>query len=97
MSRQPAQVFHPGEYIEDELEARGWTVSQLADMTQQTEIFFNEIINGTRGISTETSEKLAKAFGTSSQLWKNLDAAYNSSVELTKPSDCEPEITDEEN
>jgi len=86
MKRQPAQVFHPGEYIEDELIARDWTVGKLADEMKISEWYLNQIINGNRGIARFTAVKLSIAFGTSIELWVNLQAAYDSSVELTKPS-----------
>ena len=30
MTRNPAEVFPPGEFVREELEARGWTQTDLA-------------------------------------------------------------------
>jgi HTH-type transcriptional regulator / antitoxin HigA len=74
--RKPAEVFPPGEFIKDELEARGWTQSDLAEITGCSERLISEIITGKRSITPETAKALGEAFGTSPQLWLNLDAAY---------------------
>jgi len=74
--RKAAEVFPPGEFIRDELEARGWTQTELAEILGRPVRLVNEIIAGKRGISSETAKGLADAFGTSAQFWMNLDSAY---------------------
>ena len=32
MSNHPAHAFPPGEYLRDELEERGWTVTEFAEI-----------------------------------------------------------------
>lgn len=75
-NKAPAQAFSPGEFLRDELEARGWTQTEFAEIIGRPPRVVNEIIGGKRGISPETAHELAAAFGTSAQLWMNLDAAY---------------------
>jgi len=41
----------------------------------------NEIVHGTRRISADTALRLARYFGTSEQLWMNLQARYDLEVE----------------
>ena len=74
--RKPAEVFPPGETIRDELEARGWTQMDLAEILGVSITGINEILNDRRGITAETAKGLAEAFGTSAQSWLNLDARY---------------------
>ena len=75
-NRKPAEVFPPGEFIRDELAERGWTQSDLAKIMGRPLPAINGIINGTRSVTTETAIELASAFGTSPELWLNLETAY---------------------
>lgn len=73
---RPAVVFPPGEFLRDELEARGWTQLEFAEIIGRPPRLVNEIIAGKRGISPDTANELAAALGTSSQFWMNLETAY---------------------
>jgi HTH-type transcriptional regulator / antitoxin HigA len=74
--RGPAETFSPGEYLRDELDARGWTQIDLAAILGRPLRLVSDVILGKRGITPETATGLAKALGTSAELWLNLDAAY---------------------
>lgn len=75
--RRPAEVFHPGEYLLDELNARGWTQTEFAEIINRPIRLVNEIINGKRGISAETAREFSAALETSAEFWMNLDTAYH--------------------
>ena len=72
----PAEAFHPGEFLRDEMEARGWTQTEFAEMIRRPPRLVNEIIAGKRAISPETARDFSEAFGTSAQLWMNLETAW---------------------
>ncbi len=74
----PAEVFPPGEFIRDELEARGWTQEEFADILGRPLQTVNQIINGKKEITAETARAIAEAFGTSAELWLNLQSAPRS-------------------
>ena len=74
--RIPAEVFPPGEFIKEELEAREWTQADLAEILGRPPRLVSEIINGKRAISPETAQGLGEAFGTGAQFWMNLESAY---------------------
>lgn len=78
MKRQarPAEVFPPGDFIREELEERGWTQKDLAEVLGRPPQAVNQIIKGTKRVTPETAVELAQAFGTSPELWLNLEAAY---------------------
>src|SRR5437899_4726898 len=85
---RPAEVFPPGEFIKDELEERGWTQADLAEIVGRPLPAINQIINGARAITPETAIELAQAFGTSAELWLNLETAYQlSKVQSTERSE----------
>lgn len=72
----PAQPFPPGEYLQDEMEARGWTIDDLAEVTGISKRQIINILKGKSGISPESATAFAEAFGQSAQTWMNLQAAY---------------------
>lgn len=78
--RRPVEVFPPGEFIREELESRGWTQDDLAEILGRPLRLVNEIITGKRGITPETAKGLGEAFGTSAQLWMNLESGYRLSL-----------------
>ena len=75
-SRVPAEVFPPGDFIKEELEAREWTQTDLAEILGRPQRLVSEIINGKRAVSPETAKGLGEAFGTGAQFWMNLESAY---------------------
>jgi HTH-type transcriptional regulator/antitoxin HigA len=77
MTPQNPEAFSPGEYISEELEARGWSQLDLAEILGRPPQAVNEIIKAKRAISPETARGLGEAFGTSAQMWMNLQSAYD--------------------
>jgi HTH-type transcriptional regulator/antitoxin HigA len=74
--RVPAEVFPPGEFLRDELEARGWTQTEFAEILGRPVRLVNEILVGKRGITPQTAQEIAAALGTTPELWLNLETAY---------------------
>jgi HTH-type transcriptional regulator/antitoxin HigA len=72
----PAEVFSPGEFLSEELEARGWSQQELAEILGRPANAVSQIINGKRAITPATAKELAAALGTSPMLWMSLDASY---------------------
>ena len=73
---RPAEVFPPGEYLKDELDERGWTVTEFAEIIGRPIQAVSEIINGKKEITTETAIAFAQALGTSPELWLNLQTNF---------------------
>jgi HTH-type transcriptional regulator/antitoxin HigA len=72
----PAEIFPPGEYLKDALEAHGWSQTEFAEIIGRPTRVVNEIIAAKRSISPETAHELAAALDTSAQYWLNLESAY---------------------
>jgi len=72
----PARVPAPGRIIRRELEARGWTQKDLAHIMGRPEQTISQIVRGRKRVTPETALELASAFGTSADLWLNLEANY---------------------
>jgi HTH-type transcriptional regulator/antitoxin HigA len=76
-NRTPAEVFPPGEFIREELEARGWTERDLAGILDMPVGQIDELVTGNQRITLETAHGLSSAFGDGDpHYWMNLDAAY---------------------
>jgi HTH-type transcriptional regulator / antitoxin HigA len=78
-----AEVSHPGEFIKEELEARGWTNADLAEIMGRHPNQISLIVRGDQDITPETAKQLSAAFGTSAQLWLNLQSTFNLSKSET--------------
>jgi len=75
IKRQPT---HPGKILrEDFLLPMSLSQTELAQMLNTTFRTVNEILNEKRGISPEMAVRLARFFGTSEELWLNLQDQYD--------------------
>lgn len=76
-------VASPGYFISEELKARGWSVRDLAHR-MGGDAGENELVVGLLMhvedrnllLDAETAAQLGKAFGTSAELWTNLDRSW---------------------
>ncbi len=65
-------AVHPGDILREMLDERGTSQSDLARRLGTDVARINEICRRRRGISAEMAVLLAKAFGTSPELWLSL-------------------------
>lgn len=73
-------IFHPGEYLADELEARGWTQKKFAEVIQKSPAEVNHLITGRRNLNADWAMRISVAFGTSPDLWIRLQNKYDFQV-----------------
>ncbi|MEA1305327.1 HigA family addiction module antitoxin [Actinomyces oris] len=74
--------IHSGEVLmEDFIEGFGITQNKLATAIGVPPRRINEIVHGKRGITADTAVRLAKYFGTSAELWMNLQSHYELRLE----------------
>jgi len=74
--RQIAEAFPPGEFIREELEARGWNQQDLADILGRTPTVVSQILTGKREITPELAKLLGDAFDVDPQFFMNLESSY---------------------
>lgn len=78
---QKIAPIHPGEVLmEDFIEGFGITQRRLAISIGVPPRRINEIVHGKRSVTADTALRLAKYFGTSAQLWLNLQTRYDLDV-----------------
>jgi len=69
---------HPGETLKEEyLVPLGMSVNALARELGIGAARLNEIVLGRRGVSADTALRLARYFGSTPELWLNLQAFYD--------------------
>jgi len=73
---RPAEVFPPGDYLRDELEARSWSVTDFAQIIARPVQLVSEILNNRKEITAQTATEIAAALGTTPEVWLNLQNAY---------------------
>ena len=67
---------HPGEVLRDELDELGLSANALSKALGVPVNRVTMILNGQRGVSADTALRLARYFGTTPQLWLNLQTAW---------------------
>ncbi len=72
-----AWVKHPGYYIKEEMEERGWSQRDLAFILGVSEQAINPILNGKRGISPEMAKVLGEGFDVPAEFFAKLQQAYD--------------------
>jgi addiction module HigA family antidote len=72
--------IHPGEHLKEFMDDSGLTMNQLAKALHVSPNRITAIVHGTRGITAETAMRLARYFGTSVQMWMNMQAHYEMEV-----------------
>lgn len=83
-NRVPAETFPPGQFVQEELDARGWDTRELAvrmggDNIDRNQCSVELLIyapNKEMILDDDTASRLARAFGTSVEYWGNLDRAW---------------------
>ena len=68
--------IHPGEILAGELTELGMSAAALARTLHVPTSRITDIVNGRRGITTDTALRLGQWLGTGPELWLNLQQAY---------------------
>lgn len=67
---------HPGEILGEEIEKLGLSANALAKALDVPTNRVTAILKGQRGVTADTALRLARYFGTTPQLWQNLQKAF---------------------
>ena len=67
---------HPGKILRNELDELGLSANALAQALGVPVNRITMILNGQRGVSADTALRLARYFGTTPQLWMNLQKSW---------------------
>jgi HTH-type transcriptional regulator/antitoxin HigA len=70
---RPDYAVCPGETIQEQLDARGWTQRDLGDRMNRPYEQVNRLIKGKLRLTVETAVQLGRVLGPSPQFWLILD------------------------
>ena len=74
---RPRRPVHPGELLLEEfLRPMGVSQRQFAVKLGWTTARLNELVKGKRGVTADAALDLAKALGTSPEIWMNLQTTW---------------------
>lgn len=80
-------IMHPGHYVKEEMDERGWSQRDLAFILGCSEQAINPILNGKRSISPEMAKAFGLAFDVAPEFFANLQQAYDlSQARMPDPS-----------
>jgi HTH-type transcriptional regulator/antitoxin HigA len=88
MDEMRGYIDHPGSYIREELEERGWSQRDLAYILGRREESVNLIISGKRRISVDMAKALEEAFDVPAEFFINLQNVYD----LSRTKEPDPGI-----
>ncbi|HEY4195392.1 MAG TPA: HigA family addiction module antitoxin [Mucilaginibacter sp.] len=78
MLRQKMPPVHPGEILKEiYLDPLGITITALANNVGVARKTVSQLINGHMGVSAEMALRLGKAFGTTPELWLNMQRNFD--------------------
>ncbi|ROS38496.1 HigA family addiction module antitoxin [Amycolatopsis thermoflava] len=77
MNAGPAEAFPVGEHLMEELDARGWTQAEFAEILGRPPQAISEIVSGRKEITRDSAAQIAAALGTSPQYWLNLQDQFH--------------------
>lgn len=80
---RPYKAVPPGEILKDELDARGWSRGDFAEIIGRPLQAVNEILKGKKAIKPETAVLFSRALGTTPEFWLSLESAYR--LDLLRP------------
>ena len=74
--RNGMRPVHPGEILREEMDTLGLSANALSRALGVPVNRITLILNGRRGVSADTALRLARFFGTTPQLWMNLQKTW---------------------
>ncbi len=85
---------HPGEILREEMEVRDLSANALSKALNVPVNRITLIINGQRGVSADTALRLSRLFGTTPNLWINLQKTWElRQAEIAKGAEIAEQVT----
>ena len=77
VAKRGIRPAHHGEHLGAEIKELGLTANAFAEAIDVPSNRIYQLINGKRNMSANTALRLAASFGTSAQMWMNLQTNYD--------------------
>lgn len=75
-SQNKMRPVHPGEVLQDEIEALDMSASAFAAALDVPANRITAVLNGDRAITADTALRLSRYMGTTADFWMNLQKTY---------------------
>ncbi len=72
----PVEAIPPGEFLQDELDARGWTQDDFATVVGLSRRQVVNLLQGKSGLTSEVAIAIGEAFDQDPRTWLNLQVSY---------------------
>jgi antitoxin HigA-1 len=79
-----AEPIHPGELLQDELEARSLSQREIAAQLGVSPAFVNGLLHGKKSVSLGLAMKLEAALEINASFWLNAQRSYNRTLAYQK-------------
>lgn len=76
-TRTPAEVFHPGVHLQEELDAREWTIADFAKRIHRPIGVVRLVVEGRLPMTPDLADAIALAFGQHRGIWMELQASFD--------------------
>jgi len=73
----PDWAIHPGDHLEEHLEAREWSQAEFARISGLSKKLVSQIINGKNPVTPETAIKLERVLGMKAYIWAGLQTEWD--------------------
>lgn len=80
-----AQIFHPAEFVREELDARGWSIETLIELTGCNRERWETLLAEKRSLTLLDAHALSNAFGTGREIWINLQKSFDAEPKEPQP------------
>jgi plasmid maintenance system antidote protein VapI len=71
-----AELSSPGAYVREELQDRGWSIQEFAERADVSVDTVRKLIGTAMPMTPGLAAAVARAFGTDSALWMNLERNF---------------------
>ncbi len=90
----PDWATHPGEHLEEHIDAHGWTQAEFARLSGLNKKLVSEIISGKNPVTPETAIVLERVLGLKAYVWSGLQSNWDLFQARKAKSKVDPETRD---
>ena len=77
-------IVSPGDVVREELEARGWTQQEFADILGRSRQLVSSFLHGRSNLTFDLAYRLEAALGIPAATWLEMENLFRSRLEKTK-------------
>ncbi|MCH7945804.1 MAG: helix-turn-helix domain-containing protein [Armatimonadetes bacterium] len=77
-------IASPGEVVREELDERGWTQQEFADIVGKSRQFVSSFLHGRSHLTFDLAYRLEAALDVPAATWLKMESLYRSRLEKTK-------------